>query len=89
MVNMISMGRGGSINPQHVVMVASLKSAPVKRFINELDSGRLINMTYGYPQKSIIIFENGMVAITRYDAGELAIAIRIGKEVHHDYDVPF
>jgi regulator of extracellular matrix RemA (YlzA/DUF370 family) len=89
MPNMISMGRAGSVNPERVVMVASLDSAPVKRFIKELDPMQILNLTYGYPQKSIIVFENGMVAITRYKAGELAIAIRLGKEVHHDYDVPF
>jgi len=86
--NMISMGEGGSINPARVVLVASLRSAPIKRLVKETEPGRLINLTYGYPQRSVIVFENGFVAITKYEADELAKAIWRGKEVE-DHGLPF
>lgn len=86
---MISMGKGGSINSDRVVMVASMLSAPVKRFVKNLEPGKVVNLTYGYPQRSVLIFDNGMVAITRYDVKDLDFAVRTKTEVDSDDDIPF
>lgn len=89
MINMILMGDGGSLNPERVVMVASLKSAPIKRLLRKQDAARIVDLTYGYPQRSLVIFDNGMMAITRYDVPELSFALRIGKEIKDGEDIPF
>ncbi len=89
MPNIIMMGEGGSINPERVLMIASLKSAPIKRLLKYVESSKIINMTYGYPQRSLMIFDNGMVVITRFEVEELSMAIRSGKEVEYDESLPF
>lgn len=89
MPNIILMGAGGSINPDRVLMIASLKSAPIKRLLKYVDPDKIINMTYGYPQRSLIIVDNGMIVITRYEVEELSMAIRSGKEVEYDESLPF
>lgn len=86
--NVILMGEGGGINPARVILVASMKSAPVKRFVKHTDPGKVINMTYGYPQRSIVVMDTGTVIITCYDVYELTHAIRQGKEVDRDA-IPF
>ena len=88
MITLISMGEGGSINPARVVMVASMASAPIKRFVHQTAPDKLVNLTYGYPQRSVIIFDNGMVAITRYPAEQVTLVIGSGKEVDND-ELPF
>jgi regulator of extracellular matrix RemA (YlzA/DUF370 family) len=76
--NLMSMGESGCINPQRVLMVVSLKSAPIKRLLKETPPYNVINMTYGYPQRSLIVFDNGMLAITRHEVETLSAAIRRG-----------
>jgi regulator of extracellular matrix RemA (YlzA/DUF370 family) len=74
MTKMILLGAGGSINPDQVLMIASLKSAPIKRLLRLASPEKVINMTYGYPQRSLLIFENGMLVISRVDVDELTEA---------------
>ena len=81
MPNMIMMGEGGSINPERVIMIAALSSAPIKRLLKHTDKQHIINLTYGYPQRSVAIFDNGFIAITRYSVTALSQAIITGKEV--------
>lgn len=85
---MISMGEGGSINPDRVIMVASLASQPVKQFLKNTPPDKLLNLTYGYPRRSIVVFDNGFVAITRYPVEQLDFAIRTKTEVEYD-GLPF
>lgn len=88
-MRMMLMGEGGSITPERVVMIASLQSEPVKRFVKYTDAKQVVNMTYGYPQRSVIVFDNGMIAITRYSVEELTTAINHGEEVYSDDRVTF
>jgi len=88
-MRMMLMGEGGSITPERVIMVASLQSEPVKRFLKYTDAKMVVNMTYGYPQRSVIVFDNGMVAVTRYTVEQLTTAINRGEEVYHDDHVTF
>lgn len=88
MINLIAMGEGGSINPERVVMVASMFSAPIKRLIKQTPPDKVLNLTYGYPQRSVVVFDNGMLAITRYHVEDLSFAIQAGKEVE-SHDLPF
>lgn len=85
---MISMGDGGSINCDRVILVASMSSAPIKRFVKDTEPGKLVNLTYGFPQRSIIVFDNGTVAITSCPVNKLDFAIRTKTEVEAD-GLPF
>lgn len=81
MPNMLMMGEGGSINPERVLLVASLKSAPIKRLVKYTEGNKVINITYGYPQLSVIVFDNGMIAVTCYPVEELSAALRREREL--------
>lgn len=74
MTKMILLGAGGSINPDQVLMIASLRSAPIKRLLKLAPPEKVINLTYGYPRRSLVIFENGMLVISRVDVDELTEA---------------
>ncbi len=89
MPTIIMIGEGGSINPERVLMIASMKSAPVKRLLKYADPDKVINMTYGYPQRSLIIFDTGFMAITHHEIYTLSQAVRRGKEVDYDDTLPF
>lgn len=89
MPNMITLGEGGSINPERVILVASMASAPVKRFVKHTDPANLVNLTYGYPRRSVVVFDTGVVAITSYEPERLALAVRYGKEIDPDEKIPF
>lgn len=86
---LIMIGKGGSINPERVLMIASLKSAPVKRLLKHADPDKVINMTYGYPQRSLIIFDTGFMAVTHHETYALSRAVRQGREVDYDEALPF
>lgn len=47
----------------HVIAVATIHSAPIKRFLKSLGEERVLNLTYGFPQETIVLFDNGLVAI--------------------------
>ena len=89
MANMILLGEGGSINPERVTMVASAKSAPIKRLLKTIEPHRVIDLTYGYPRESVLVMDTGMLAITSYPIEKITYAIRIGKEVNPDEPIPF
>ena len=69
---MIFLGRGGIINAERVVMVAAARSEPVKRLLASTPEERILNLTYGYPRESVILFENGYLAVISQTVEALA-----------------
>lgn len=88
MADMLILGQGGSINREQVVAVAPIKSAPIQKLLDAIGEARVLNMTYGYPRRSVIVFDNGMVAISSRTVGELTKAIHMREELEHD-DAPW
>jgi regulator of extracellular matrix RemA (YlzA/DUF370 family) len=84
MPNMLILGRGGSLNPERIVAIASLESAPIKRLLQATGDDRLLNLTYGYPRRSVVIFDNGMMVITHRTVAELTKAVHFGEGLDHD-----
>jgi regulator of extracellular matrix RemA (YlzA/DUF370 family) len=82
--SMIAIGEGGSINPAEVVLVASMTSAPVKRLVRQTDPQKIVNLTYGYPRRSLIVFANGFIAITHLPVDALTAAVCSERAAHLD-----
>ncbi len=75
MPKILILGRGGSINADRVIAVAHAKSAPVMRMVQATDANRVINMTYGYPRRSVLILDDGVVVLSSRTPAELAKAL--------------
>lgn len=84
MPDMLILGRGGSINRERVVLIAPMSSAPIQKLLRDTDPSRVINMTYGYPRRSVVVFDNSMIAITSRTVEELTKAIHMRKELEDD-----
>lgn len=85
MPKMLILGRGGSINQDRVVAVAPVSSSPVQKLLQAVGEDRVLNMTYGYPRQSVILFENGMIAVTSRTVEELTKALHMDEELDHDF----
>ena len=59
----IMLGHGGAINPEQVLAIGRAGSAPIKRLLKEAGQGKVLNLTYGYPRQSVILLNNGYLAI--------------------------
>lgn len=89
MTNMILLGEGGSLNPKCVIAVASAKSAPVKRMLKTLPAMQILDLTYGYPRETVVILDNGMLALTAYTVEQMTLAVMYERQVNPDETIPF
>lgn len=49
----------------------NVKSAPVRRLLEAAGPGRVLNMTYGYPRQSVVLLDNGYLAVVSLTVEEL------------------
>lgn len=91
MPRMIILGRGGVIDAQRVVAIGSARSAPVKRLLKSIAAEKVLDLTYGYPRESVILLDNGYLAIVSRTVGELARALDdgTGKDLSHENQPPW
>ncbi len=59
----LDLGRGGLITLDRIVAVARANSAPVKRLLEAAGPARVLNLTYGEPRQSVIVLDNGYLAV--------------------------
>jgi len=71
MAQWITVGQGGVIDTNRVAAVANARSAPVKRWLENTDPVRIINLTYGHPRQSIILLDNDYLIIVPISPNEL------------------
>jgi regulator of extracellular matrix RemA (YlzA/DUF370 family) len=88
MPDMLILGRGGSLNVERVIAIAPMGSAPIKRMLAATPEDRVLNMTYGYPRRSVLVLDNGAVVISSRSVGELTKAVSNGEGLTHD-NVPW
>ncbi len=84
MARLITLGRGGAIDVDRILLVASARSAPIKRLLAVVDADRVFNLTYGYPRETVILLEGGIFVIvsqTTEDITQLLGSLRID---HHE-----
>ena len=89
MPRVLILGRGGSINASRVIAVAHAKSAPIQRMVEATDTSRVLNLTYGYPRRSVIILEGGFVVLSSRTPGELARALGSCEELNDEDQPPW
>ncbi|MDX2076632.1 MAG: DUF370 domain-containing protein [bacterium] len=75
MSHILIIGRGGSINASRVTAIANAKSAPIKRLLECTNPQQILDLTYGYPRRAVLVLDNGMLAIVSRSPEELARAI--------------
>jgi len=68
----IQVGSGGVIDADRVVAVANTRSAPVKRWMEAVDPGRILNLTHGYPRRSVVLLDNDCLVLVSLLPDELA-----------------
>jgi regulator of extracellular matrix RemA (YlzA/DUF370 family) len=89
MPNILILGRGGSINADRVIAIAPAKSAPILRMMEATDASHVLNMTYGYPRRSVIVLDNGFLVISSRTPGELARAVGSCEELTDEDQAPW
>jgi len=77
MGRMLLFGRGGAVTVESVLAVANAKSAPIKRLLASANPQDLLDLTYGYPRKAVLILSNGMLAVVSRTPEEIARVISI------------
>jgi regulator of extracellular matrix RemA (YlzA/DUF370 family) len=89
MPNVLILGRGGSINADRVIAIAHAKSAPTIRLLQATDANRVVNLTYGYPRRSVIILDNGFIVLSSRTPDELARAVGMCEELKDEDPAPW
>lgn len=89
MPKILILGRGGSINADRVIAVAHIKSAPILRMIQATDDNRVLNLTYGFPRRSVIVLDNGFIVLSSRTPDELARALATCEEFRDEEQPPW
>jgi regulator of extracellular matrix RemA (YlzA/DUF370 family) len=76
MARMMVIGRGGAIDIDRVIALMPARSAPVKRLLAQVPQ-QVINMTYGYPRRSVILLDNGYFVLTSLTVAQLVNELKI------------
>lgn len=83
-MDMLLFGRGGAINANRVVLIANARSSPIKRLIKTINQDLIFDLTYGAPCQTVILFENGTIALVQRTPGEVVRALTRSGETDHD-----
>lgn len=89
MAKILLLGHGGSINLNRVIAIAPVKSDPIQRLVKATDASHVLNLTYGYPRRSIIILDNGYVVLSSRTPDELARAVGLCEELDDEDQPPW
>lgn len=76
MARWITLGPGGVLDAEHVVAVTPARSAPVNRLLKAAGQARVINLTYGYPRRTVVLLDNGFLALVALSTEELADVLK-------------
>ena len=70
---MVHTGFGSYLNPQRVIAIGPVESAPLLRMMDEaLKAGRLIDLTYGRKRRTVVRMANGDVVLLAISPEKLA-----------------
>jgi len=89
MPKVLILGRGGSINVDRVIAVAHAKSAPISRLIQSTDDSKVLNLTFGYPRRSVLVLDNGFIVLSSRTPDELARALASCEELSDEDQPPW
>lgn len=80
MSQLINLGPGGALDLARVVAVGRAKSAPVKRMLEAAGPRYVLNLTYGYPRQSVVLLDNGCLAVLSLTVEELLGRLEADRE---------
>jgi regulator of extracellular matrix RemA (YlzA/DUF370 family) len=78
MTAFIPLGQGGWVARGRVLAIAHAQSAPIKRLMQALEPDRVLNLTYGYPRESVLLLDNGFLALVSVPMPELLALLEPG-----------
>lgn len=78
---LIAIGDSALIDAGRIVAVVPRRSAPIERLLRQYPPERVLNLTHGYPRRSVIIFEDGTLALISLSTAALRDLLRAHMEV--------
>ena len=72
MTHFITFGRGGIVERERILIMASVRSIPIKRWLSKIEPSRVINLTFGYPRETVVLLEGGYLVIISQTIEELS-----------------
>ncbi len=80
-VELVHVGFGSIIALNHVLVMMTPDSAPIKRLVQEArDKHNLIDVTYGRRTKSVLVLDNGFIVLTAIQPETIAGRLGQAKE---------
>ena len=83
MEHWITVGEGGALAIARIVAIANARSAPVKRWLATIDPTRVLDLTYGYPRRAVVLLDNDYIALVSIAPDALAHQLNGG--FSHDH----
>lgn len=80
MGHIISLGPGGALDLSRIVAVGRVTSAPIKRLLAAAGPQHVINLTYGYPRQSVVLLDNGYLAVVSLTVEDILDKLYPGEE---------
>lgn len=76
MPDFVALGEGGILDTERIVAIGRANSAPVKRLVESTVPEKVLYLTYGYPRQSVILLENGFLAVVSLSLEDLIGILR-------------
>lgn len=71
MSDWLRLGYGGLLARSRIILVGRVRSKHIRRLLAVTDDSHIINLTYGYPQESALLLDDGYIAIVSITLDEL------------------
>ena len=75
MSRLISVGKGGVVAADRIVVVAQASSAPIRRMVEAVGRERVVDLTFGQPRRSVLVLDSGHVVAASLTPEELLRAL--------------
>ena len=87
MAHLLTVGRGGMVDAHRVIVIASARSAPIKRLLTVTAPERVINLTYGYPREAVLVLDGGYVVVVSQTIEELTEILNSQRINNHEQTI--
>lgn len=77
----IAVGYGGLLDAERIVAAVRARSAPVKRLLDAAGPDQVINLTYGYPRRCVVLLDTGHLAVITLALEDLLQLLDVEEEI--------
>jgi hypothetical protein len=63
MTKWIKVGKGGIVVADRVVAIARADSAPIRRLVEAVGRGQVVDLTFGRPRRAVAVLDSGHVVL--------------------------